>query len=177
MVSSSLRLLLPKALALALTLVALALQALSPALAEGAKAFTDWEVSAFKGWQVSSLKVTGLKGDIADDIGEGLVLSGRRKFLGREKALLYEQTLNEDIRRARLFLARSGYPYAEIEPHFKPKRSDREVELTLQVKPGPPVVVDSVSVRGIPDHLMKEAEEKIAVAPRSTFVESKVEVT
>ena len=115
--------------------------------------------------------------NLADGIAKGLVLSGRRKFLGREKAQLYEQTLREDIRRAELYLAQRGYPHASIEARFKPKRGDREVELTLKVEPGPPVVVDSVSVEGMPDHLAAKAHEVMAVDPRSVFVESKIKGT
>ncbi len=163
-----------RSLAQALRPAALALLWLLVARAAGGDQDHTQVVSAYKGWTVSSLEIRGIDGGMAKEMSKGLELSGQPKFLGRKKASLYEQALSEDLRRARLFLAERGYPYADITPRFKGKREDKEVEVLLEVTPGPAVVVDSVGVAGVPPALEKKAHDRLAAKPGAVFAEKSV---
>lgn len=130
--------------------------------------------SAFKGWKVSSLEIKGLKDDFSDRIAKGLVLSGRRKFIRRQHAPLYEDTLKEDVRRVQLFLAQRGYPYAVVTPEFRPRPDDREVKVIFDVSAGPAVVIDSLAVAPALDLAARRTDEMSRIKPGSVFVDGNV---
>jgi outer membrane protein assembly factor BamA len=130
--------------------------------------------SAFKGWTVSSVEIRGLKSSFKKEIAKGLVLSGRRKFIGRKHASLYEESLAEDVRRVELFLAQRGYPYAEVAAAFRPRRDDREVKVILDVKAGPAVVIDSLAIGPALGPLARGAAEVRRLEPGSVFTDGNV---
>lgn len=130
--------------------------------------------TAYKGWTVSSLEVRGVDKALAAGIRNGLLLSGKPKFLGRERASLYSETLLQDIERARLYLARRGYPYAEVEPSYKPDLKSRKVALTLTVATGPPMIVREISVSGAPPLLDEKAVAAALMPAGSVFREDLV---
>lgn len=131
--------------------------------------------SAYKGWEVSSFELSGLDEDLASDVRKGLTLAGRRKLTGRQRAQLYLQTVEDDIERTRLFLARHGYPYAVVSPHLKPNPEKREVEVTFAVRPGPLVTVAAVHIEGFPPSMSGESSDALSISPGSALVDTKVE--
>lgn len=133
--------------------------------------------AAYKGWTVSSLEVQGLEKNLASQLSKGLVLSGKSKLLGRERASLYVEVLGQDISRARLFLARRGHPYAEIEPFYRPHSGSRSLDLTLLVRPGPAVRARHVSTIGFPPSTDKAASAAPAISPGSVFSETSLAAT
>jgi outer membrane protein insertion porin family len=135
------------------------------------------ESSAYKGWAVSSFKVRGLDKDLAAELTRGLALSGQSKLFGRRMPTFYPQELQEDIERARLFLARRGYPYAQVNPRIKPSRKSHKVAVTLEVRTGPPVEVTLVSLDGLPPQMQRKVDSSISIKSGSPFSEQKVELT
>jgi outer membrane translocation and assembly module TamA len=142
-----------------------------PASTDKGYPYASTGMSAYKGWTVSSLKVSGVDETLAAGLRKGLVLSGRSKFFGRERASLYSEILLADISRARLYLARLGYPYAVIRPEYKPKPSSRTVEITFAVTPGPPVIVAGVSVTGMPPLRNEEALRPPGISAGAIFTD------
>jgi outer membrane protein assembly factor BamA len=162
-------------LAGALALAWLAILAGPSPRAEAAGGDETYETaSSFKGWTVSSLEIKGLEGGLKKEIAKGLVLSGRRKFIGRERASLYEESLAEDVRRVELFLARRGYPYAEVTTEFRPRRQDREVKVILDVSSGPAVVIDSLAVDSSLSTLARGSDDLRRLEPGSVFTDGNV---
>jgi translocation and assembly module TamA len=133
-----------------------------------------WDSSAYKDWTISSVKIRGLEEKIADELQKGLAINLKSGFLGSKKPTFYPQILDEDIRRARLFLARRGYPYASIKAQFEPDARSRAVGIILEVERGPAVRVASVTLAGIPAGVEKEAAKAVSVAPDSVFSEAAV---
>ncbi len=129
----------------------------------------------YKGWEISSFELSGVDEDLASDIRKGLTLAGQRKLIRRQRALFYLQTAEEDIERTRLFLARHGYPYAVVSPHFKPNPEKRKVEVTFAVRQGPLVTVSAVHIEGFPPSMEREANDALSIRPGSALVDDKVE--
>lgn len=128
-----------------------------------------WEdVSNFRGWTVSKLSVSGVSGTTASDLEKGLELSSK-------EANLYEQNLKRDIDRIRLYMARHGYPYCSVTPTVVRVAEKREVNLTLDVIAGPPVLVAAVELAGIPEHLMDRAVGNAALKKNDIFSDGAME--
>ena len=89
--------------------------------------------------------------------------------LGDKEAVLYEQSLGRDVDRIHLFLALRGYPYSQISPSINPKEEKREIELILDIDPGPPVIVSEVKMAGLPDRFGEQAMKGIKTRTGSIF--------
>ena len=100
-------------------------------------------ISDYRGWPVSRLIVTGVDRGTAREIRRGLDLA--------TDGILYQSRLREDINRITLFLARRGYLYARVTPAVVPDEEKREIQLTLDIDGGHPVVVRSYELENIPD--------------------------
>lgn len=133
------------------------------------------DASTYKGWVVSSLIIQGVEKDLASELRRGLALSGQRRLIRTRRPLLYPPILRDDIRRASLFLARAGYPYARIQTRFEPARTGRKIAVVLDVHPGSPVLVESVSVERFPPRLEHLASGCLLLHPGSVFSEPKLE--
>ncbi len=142
-----------------------------------AQAEESADPAAFKGWVASSLEIAGLEKGLAEDLAKGLALSGQKKFLRTRRPVFYPETLGEDIRRSRLFMARHGYPYAQVAPAFEPSPEQRRVRVILNVRPGPPVLVVSAQVEGIPPPLAGHIPSASRIPPGSRFSEAEFEAT
>jgi outer membrane protein assembly complex protein YaeT len=127
--------------------------------------------SAYKGWSVSSFSITGLEDDLASELLRGLALPGQRKWLRTRRPAIYPRLLQEDMQRTRLFLARRGYPYAQIRPGFDPSPDGRRVGVTLHVTTGLPVVVEQLDLEGIPKRLRGPSYSSVALKTGSVFSE------
>jgi len=128
-----------------------------------AQAQWEREASAYKGWNTSGVKVRGLDDKMASSLKAGLALS--------DKPVFYARLLEEDVSRTALFLARRGYPYASVDAAFEPDHSKKALRVVLIIDRGPPVIVGSVSLKGVPEHLEAEAGSGVAVKPGAVFAD------
>ena len=131
--------------------------------------------SAYKGWSVSSVTVRGLDDKTASAIKNGLALSLSSGLLGTKKAVFFPQTLDDDVRRVKLYLARRGYPYARVDVRFDPNAKKRTLRVTLDVRKGPAVRVASVTLDGFPSDLAAEAARSVSFGPDSVLVDGDVD--
>jgi outer membrane protein insertion porin family len=129
----------------------------------------------YKGWQISSFAVRGLEEGLASQLSKGLALAGRSRLWGTKRPPLYPSTLEQDLERTRLFLARRGYPYARVRPRFKPDPRSRHVGVILEVEPGPAVLVASVSWPGLPPSFEARAEKAVSLHAGVRFTEERLE--
>lgn len=124
----------------------LLLAAVSPVVAQDIP-----EAHAYKGWTVSRLEILGAPEDLAPPLKDGLALAGQKRLVGTRRAVFFPRILQEDIRRARLYLARRGYPYAVVGAEFAPLDArERKVAVTLVITAGRPVLVADVTWKGLP---------------------------
>lgn len=143
-----------------------------PSRADGGR-----DASAYKDWSVSSVTIVGLDGEMASEIRNGLALSLSSGLLGTKKPIFFPQTLDDDVQRVRLYLARRGYPYATVEVRFEPNEKKRNVGVILDVHKGPVVRVVSVTLDGVPADLTTEAAKTVSFRPDSAFVDGDMEKT
>ncbi|MBP2681327.1 MAG: bamA [Candidatus Krumholzibacteriota bacterium] len=160
----------PPRLCLVLTLVSVAV-----AFAGHARAETPRTAAAYKNWSVSSVAVTGVDKDTASDVKKGLALALTSGFLGRTSPVFFPQTLDEDLRRVKLYFARRGYPYARVSPRFDPKPAKQSVGITFVIDRGPPVRIASTALSGVPEDLAHDAAKAVTIEPDSVLVDSEVE--
>jgi outer membrane protein assembly complex protein YaeT len=126
---------------------------------------------------VSSVTIRGLDDDTASAIKSGLALSLSLGLLRTTKAVFFPQTLDDDIRRTRLYLARRGYPYAAVDVRFAPNEKKRAIGITLDVRKGPPVRVASVTLDGFPPDLASNAAKAASFGADSVFIDGGIEKT
>ncbi len=120
------------------------------------------EISNYRGWKVRSLSLTGLDKTTTDELQKGLELT-------EKEAVLYERSLTRDIGRIRLYFARRGYPYSIISTSVSAQEDRREIELVLDIDRGPPVIVSSLDIDGLPEHFSDEAREKVRTRAGTVF--------
>jgi len=140
-----------------------------------ANAQQDWQASAYKGWTVTAVEIRGLDEDVSSELSKGLALAQSTGFLGSRRPVFFPQTLNQDIDRTFLFLARHGYPHATVEPSFDPNPKRERLNLTLTIDRGPPVIIVSAPVTGMPPSLDTETREVVTLASGSVFVDEEVD--
>ncbi|MGD9403455.1 MAG: BamA/TamA family outer membrane protein [bacterium] len=135
------------------------------------RADTDYEreVMAYKGWKVRGIEVRGLKRRTASNLSKGLFLSTRPAF--------YEDALEDDMARIKLFMARRGYPYTTVTPAFSPNEAWKDVKVTFNIDPGPAVIVREVSLTGVPEDLEAPAWRLVLTTEGSVFEDARVEAT
>ena len=125
----------------------------------------SWKkISNYRGWKITSLSLTGLDESTAKTMEKSLET-------GTDDAVLYERTLRRDISRIRLFLSRRGWPYSSVTPSVVPGEEAKEVSLTLDIDPGPPVVVESVKTTGMPESLAEEAAARMKTVAGAVFTD------
>ncbi|MCK5405827.1 MAG: hypothetical protein KAJ37_00170, partial [Candidatus Krumholzibacteria bacterium] len=135
----------------------------------------EWRAPAYKGWSVVSVEVQGLDKKIASDLKNGLALAQSTGFLKTKSPIFYPRTLNEDIRRILLFLARNGYPHAHVTPSFDPHTKREWLRVIFEVDPGPPVIIEAASVKGLPPALNDKGLEIIESDAGAVFVDKRIE--
>lgn len=142
---------------------------ISSAPTGAARADYEREVMAYKGWKVRGIEVRGLTRSTASDLSKGLFLSTRPAF--------YEEALEDDIARIKLFMARRGYPYTSVAPTFSPNERVRDVKVTFNIDTGPAVTVREVSLNGVPEGLEASASRLVLTREGSVFKDARVEAT
>ena len=110
-------------------------------------------LAPFKGWPIERVIIRGVPGALASELSAGLASSGKSGILKGERAVLFREIVDSDIERIRLHLARSGHPYATITAGYEGHGNRRRVSVIFDVELSTPVVVDSVSVVGLPESL------------------------
>ncbi len=131
---------------------ALLLLLVLPAAVPGAEVSQD--PGSYKGWKVTGVRIEGLdQQDLVSTIRNGISLTGRKKLIFTKHPSFYPKDLDQDLRRIRLLLARRGFPYARIEPRFRPEGGEHEVEVVLRIEPGPAVLVTDLQIRGLPPEI------------------------
>jgi len=130
------------------------------------------EAALYRGWEVSSLTVSGIEKPQAEALRRGLALSGRKGFLRTQRQPLFAGTLESDVRRALIFLAQRGYPWAQVGIQMRPNRNKRRIEITLAMTPGPAVKVAELDIVGLPDHLDESATRGAPLRRGTRFSEA-----
>jgi outer membrane protein insertion porin family len=133
----------------------------NPSPATGDPAIWD-EISNYRGWKVKSLSLTGPDKTYTGELQKGLELA-------EENAALYERSLTRDIGRIRLFLALRGYPYSKVSVSVSAREDRREVDLVLDIDPGPPVKVSALEINGLPEDFRETVAEKVKTRAGSVF--------
>ncbi len=132
---------------------------------------SEWR--RYQGLSVESLTVQGLDDRLASSLATGLVLAGQDRLIGRNHARFSPESLTADLDRARLFLARRGYPNATVTPRFEP-RGEQSIRLKLVVSPGPAVRVTNWTWDGLPTEVPAPQPRP---APGSVFNDAEVKAT
>jgi outer membrane protein insertion porin family len=135
------------------------------------------DAGAWKGWEVATFEIQGPPEDVTESLMSGLALAGEKSLLSEKTPLFYPSVLQEDLDRARLYMARHGHPFAAISPIVEPIGADREVQVILSIESGPPVILTRIALAGFPEHLVDAASELAAVRPGSRFEDDAVEAS
>lgn len=106
-----------------------------------------------EGLPASNLRVEGTPGELADDLRSGLALGGQKRWFGGEHPLFFVETLEQDLARTRLFLARNGYPDATAAPEVQASSNGKSVAIVIHVTLGDPVTIRDVHLQGVPPDL------------------------
>jgi len=141
--------------------------------AQGAQ--SDWNESAYKNWTVRSVTIEGMDKEMAEELKKGLALARPEGLLRTRRPPYFPQTLDEDIRRSLLFLARRGYPYATIKYRFIPFPRRKRIELILDVHMGTAVRIADLTVTGIPPNIEKDAGETLSIEVNAIVVDKIIE--
>ena len=140
--------------------------AAGPAAGQESDVWSD--LSNYKGWTVAKLEITGVEKGRAKELRKGLDLAG--------ESVLYESRLREDIDRILLFLARRGHPYASVRPVVEADIAKREITLTFEVAPGPPVIIESYRISNVPEADRPQVERAMTLRPGSVFGDDAIEL-
>lgn len=130
------------------------------------------EVARYRGWEVSSFTVNGLGPRMTTELRSGLALNGRRSLVLIRRPLLFRDVLADDLQRTRIYMAQNGFPRAEIQVVFQPDRKDRKVGLTLRIAPGLPVLVEKVTITGVPNDIKLPHFEAGLLSTGDRFLEA-----
>jgi len=129
---------------------------------------------AYDGWDIHDFEVIGIPGELHDTLVEGLALSGRRQLLRRHYPVFTPELLQQDLQRARLFLARKGYPDVRVEPSFTPRSHHRQVKITLSFTLGPRVHIGRIDVQGV-DATRLGDRKRWPIQPGDAYDEARIE--
>ena len=130
----------------------------------------------YRGLEVRKVEIEGIDGGLAGELKKGLELSGVKNLIGADRARFYSQILRQDLERARLFLAREGYPRAVLDASVAPHGED-QVDVSIQVQPGPPVRVARVDLFGFPRDRRQSIKERITVERGQRFRDADVDAS
>ena len=132
-------------------------------------------LSPFHGWTVTEVAFTNLPDELSRRISGGLALNLRSGMLGQRRARFSERLLNDDLERIKLFLARHGYPGAEIAVRLEPQGRRRRIKVIFEIADSAAVRYGEVRIRGMPEHLQEEGAWLLGrIAPGSRFSDATV---
>ncbi|MFH2054047.1 MAG: BamA/TamA family outer membrane protein [bacterium] len=162
-------------LALPAIVAIVCLQAPSPA---GARTPLEQAWSRYDGWTLAGFRLEGAPPELAGELRKGLALAGEGRFLrSREYPEFSTRLLREDLARIRLFLAREGWPAAEVEPAtVVPDARKRRFRLILRVDPGPEVRIARIAWEGWPEAMARpDSSESALVKQGERFGDRRLE--
>ncbi len=129
--------------------------------------------AAAKGRPVTRLNIEGAPENLDGSLRKGLALTGKPRWLRPDvRALYFPEILEEDLRRARLFLARRGYPDATIAPDVRLADRGEAAHVTLRITAGTPTRVKDVVVTGMPAGV---ESDDLPLRPEQVFRDADVE--
>ncbi|MBU1698526.1 MAG: BamA/TamA family outer membrane protein [Candidatus Eisenbacteria bacterium] len=131
--------------------------------------------SAYKGWFVSSLDIRGVDPALVGGLEKGLALTPRRQLLKTRRPTFYPTILQEDLERARLYLARHGYPQARVTASFEPEVKKSRVRVILEAQAGPRILIHDIVVTGVPAALERAATASLGLTKGSPFSDAPVQ--
>lgn len=132
-------------------------------------------LSPYHGWTVTEIAFTNLTDELARQISGGLALNLRSGMLGQRRARFSEKLLNDDLERIKLFLARHGYPDAEITVRLEPQERRRQVKIIFEIAGIAEVRYGEIKIRGMPDHLRDRGGRLLnRIAPGNRFSDDAV---
>lgn len=132
------------------------------------------DLQELRGLEVTRLRIEGLPGNLADPLRRGLELAGVNTLLGHERARFYAPNLARDLERARLFLAREGYPQAEVDVEAKRTKEDG-VDLLVRIAPGRATRITRVELRGFPGGIAREGRDWVGLEAGARFRDAALE--
>jgi outer membrane protein assembly complex protein YaeT len=103
---------------------------------------------AYRGLLVDKVVIEGLESSLRRDLHGGLALTERTGFLGLRRIPYAPRLLEGDLARARLFLARQGYPFSTVESELIPNDESTALRVVLHIDSGPAVRVGRIDVLG-----------------------------
>ncbi|MBU2500123.1 hypothetical protein KJ682_02225, partial [bacterium] len=162
-------------LALPAIVAIVCLQAPSPV---GARTPLEQAWSRYDGWTLAGFRLEGAPPELAGELRKGLALAGEGRFLrSREYPEFSTRLLREDLARIRLFLAREGWPAAEVEPAaVVPDARKRRFRLILRVDPGPEVRIARIAWEGWPEAMARpDSSESALVKHGERFGDRRLE--
>jgi outer membrane protein assembly factor BamA len=103
---------------------------------------------------VTALSISGLPKRADADVTGGLTTRATRKFLGAFRGVYKWETLDEgalatDVQRIERQLARNGYYEARVTGVRIIRKTEDEVEVEIDVEPGPRVTIDDITTAGL----------------------------
>lgn len=103
---------------------------------------------------VTAVSIRGLPGKVDDKVEGGLTTKSSRKFLGVVRGVYPWETFDEtalqtDVQRIERQLARHGYYEARVTGVRVIRQSENEVEVEIDVEPGPRVEIGDISTEGL----------------------------
>lgn len=121
--------------------------------------------------KVTALELVGVPAELGDELRTGLALAPRGGLLGSKKAPFTPKALEEDRQRILLFLARQGFPDAEVATEVSPPDEDDGVAVTFTITPGDPIAYGPITLTGFPPAQRAEAEATAgeALHPETRF--------
>ncbi len=109
---------------------------------------------AYDGLPVAGVTIEGLPRQLRTELKKGLRLPHKPGFLGVFGATIFDpEILERVLERTRLYLARRGYPSAQIETEFRATENGDGVEVVLRIFLGPPVLVDRIERLDFPEEI------------------------
>lgn len=130
----------------------------------------------YSGWKVSGLSIHGLPGDVRSELHHGLALAGQTRWLIlRRHSVFSAQALASDVDRARLFLARNGYPAATVRPRFEPNVGRHVLAIAFDIVPGPRQLVSANRTEAVPPALEPRARRLLRLQRNEPFSDSRTE--
>ena len=125
----------------------------------------------YRGLGINRVRIEGLDSSTTSDLRDGLALTERRGFLKLGRVTYEPRLLEGDIARIQLFMARRGYPYAEVSSELVPLDDSQKINVILRIDPGPPVIIDSLEFVDVGQARLftQDEEESLGIGPGSVF--------
>ncbi|MBD3162998.1 MAG: BamA/TamA family outer membrane protein [Candidatus Eisenbacteria bacterium] len=129
----------------------------------------------YRGWEISGFEIEMEDVGLESDLKKGLAMTGQGMLFWKEHPLFSPEAFNGDLERTKLFLARHGYPSAEIRPRFDPRTKDREVKVLFDIELGPAVRLSETRTEAFPPELEERAAKILEIEKGERLTDRRVE--